>query len=69
MSNICENLFFENLCIFKTFKKSWLENYLVKARLKSLKSQNFGFPWFKQGLFFCEGRPELKLNGIKAVLI
>ena len=37
-----------------TFKKSWLEIYTVKSRLKSLQITKRRFTRFKHGLFFCE---------------
>ena len=66
ISNICEKLFFDysvktwltSLNRVKqrfskfTFKKSRVENYSVKSRLKSQKLQNLGFTWLKHGFFF-----------------
>ena len=37
-----------------TFKKSWLENYLVKSRLKSLKITKSQFININMVYFFCE---------------
>ena len=48
------------------FKKSWSENYLVKARLKSLKLHNLGFTLFKLGLYiwfiYCLVETQFKLG-------
>ena len=50
-----------------TFKKSWLENYLVKAWLKSLKITKSWFYSIKTWCIFCEGSAKMTKSSVQSI--